>query len=317
MKGESGITCFFACVDCVGEFALEEYKGVNRERGFSGNLYYHCLRQIWQKGLIKSKGDICMEAIVIEHDLEKKYRISRKQQRLDQSKSREKIALSGLSFTANQGEIYALLGPNGAGKTTSLRILSALIKADRGDCSINGSSVSKEPEAVRAQIGFLTSELKLEDYFTPNYLFDFFSELNNVPAKIRDERKNKLFERFGISRFAESKVADLSTGMKQKVSIAISLVHDPEIIIFDEPTNGLDVITARTVMDFLREEKARGKTIIISTHIFDLVEKLADRVGFIMKGRLVREGTLESLTREMSLEEVFFEIYLNEVGDET
>lgn len=317
MKGESGITCFFACVDCAGEFALEEHKGVNRERGFSGNHDYHCLRQIRQKGLTKSKGDICMEAIVIAHDLEKKYKISRKQQRLDQSKSREKIALSGLSFTANRGEIYALLGPNGAGKTTSLRILSALIKADRGDCSINGSSVSKEPEAVRAQIGFLTSELKLEDYFTPNYLFDFFSELNHVPAKIRDERKNKLFERFGISRFAESKVADLSTGMKQKVSIAISLVHDPEIIIFDEPTNGLDVITARTVMDFLREEKARGKTIIISTHIFDLVEKLADRVGFIMKGRLVREGTLESLTREKSLEEVFFEIYLNEVGDET
>jgi len=317
MKGESGITCFFACVDCAGEFALEEYKGVNRERGFSGNHDYHCLRQIWQKGLIKSKGDICMEAIVIAHDLEKKYKISRKQQRLDQSKSREKIALSGLSFTANRGEIYALLGPNGAGKTTSLRILSALIKADRGDCSINGSSVEKEPEAVRAQIGFLTSELKLEDYFTPNYLFDFFSELNHVPAKTRDERKNKLFERFGISRFAESKVADLSTGMKQKVSIAISLVHDPEIIIFDEPTNGLDVITARTVMDFLREEKTRGKTIIISTHIFDLVEKLADRVGFIMKGRLVREGTLESLTREKSLEEVFFEIYLNEVGDET
>ena len=317
MKGESGITCFFACIDCTGELALEEYKGVNRERGFSGNHDYHCLRQIRQKGLTKSKGDICMEAIVIAHDLEKKYKISRKQQRLDQSKSREKIALSGLSFTANRGEIYALLGPNGAGKTTSLRILSALIKADRGDCSINGSSVSKEPEAVRAQIGFLTSELKLEDYFTPNYLFDFFSELNHVPAKIRDERKNKLFERFGISRFAESKVADLSTGMKQKVSIAISLVHDPEIIIFDEPTNGLDVITARTVMDFLREEKARGKTIIISTHIFDLVEKLADRVGFIMKGRLVREGTLESLTREKSLEEVFFEIYLNEVGDET
>ena len=231
-----------------------------------------------------------MEAIVIAHDLEKKYRISRKQQRLDRSKSREKIALSGLSFTANQGEIYALLGPNGAGKTTSLRILSALIRADRGDCSINGSSVEKEPEAVRAQIGFLTSELKLEDYFTPNYLFDFFSELNHVPAKTRDERKNKLFERFGIRRFAESKVADLSTG--------------------------IDVITARTVMDFLREEKARGKTIIISTHIFDLVEKLADRVGFIMKGRLVREGTLESLTREKSLEEVFFEIYLNEVGDE-
>lgn len=258
-----------------------------------------------------------MEAIVAAHDLEKKYRISRKQQRIDRSSSRERVALSGLSFTANQGEIYALLGPNGAGKTTTLRILSALIRADRGDCSINGSSVSKEPEAVREQIGFLTSELKLEDFFTPNYLFDFFSELNNVPVKTRDERKGTLFERFGINQFAESKVADLSTGMKQKVSIAISLVHDPEIIIFDEPTNGLDVITARTVTDFLREERDRGKTIIISTHIFDLVEKLADRVGFIMNGRLVREGTLESLTREKSLEEIFFEIYLNEVGDET
>ena len=162
----------------------------------------------------------------------------------------------------------------------------------------------------------MTSELKLEEYFTPNYLYDFFSNLYGVDPKVRENRKKMLFERFGINKFAEVKVANLSTGMKQKISLVISIVHDPDIIIFDEPTNGLDVLTAKVVTDFLDELKEEGKTIIVSTHIFSLVEKICDRVGFIIDGKMVLCDTLEKVTAHAPLEERFFEIYRDVAGDE-
>ena len=177
-------------------------------------------------------------------------------------------------------------------------------------------SVVKEPDRVRASIGFLTSELKLEDFFTPNYLFDFFSDLHGIEPGVRDERKKRLFEKFGIDKFAEVKVANLSTGMKQKVSLVVSIVHDPEFIIFDEPTNGLDVLTARTVTDFLLELKAEGKTILVSTHIFSLIEKICDRVGIIMDGQMILCDTLKNLTAEMSLEDRFFYLYKERAGED-
>ena len=218
------------------------------------------------------------------------------------------MAVDHLDFEAYEGEIFGILGPNGAGKTTTLRMLSTLIKPDSGDAWIDGSSIVKQPEEVRGKIGFLTSELKLEDFFTPNYLFDFFSELHGVNPEVRDARKKSMFERLGIDEFAEVKVMNMSTGMKQKTSLVISLVHDPEIIIFDEPTNGLDVLTARVVTDFLQELKTEGKTILLSTHIFSLVEKLCDRVGIVMDGRMILCDTLENLTKDGDLEDKFFEI---------
>ena len=208
------------------------------------------------------------------------------------------------------------LGRNGAGKTTTLRMLATLIKADSGTALVDGADIRTQPDAVRRKIGFLTSELKLEDVFTPNYLFDFFAQLHQVPPEEAAQRKRRLFARFGIDEFAEVKVANLSTGMKQKVSLVISIVHDPAIIIFDEPTNGLDVITARTVTDFLSELKAAGKTVLLSTHIFSLVEKLCDRVGIIINGRMTVCDSLQNLTAEQSLEDTFFTIYKETVGEE-
>ena len=202
-----------------------------------------------------------------------------------------------------------MLGPNGAGKTTTLRMLATLIKPDSGDAEIDGYSVVSEPDKVRQKIGFLTSELKLEEFFTPNYLFDFFSSLHGVDPEVSAKRKSELFSRFGIDKFAEVKVADLSTGMKQKTSLAVSLVHDPDIIIFDEPTNGLDVLTARVVTDFLVSLKEEGKTIIVSTHIFSLIEKLCDRVGIIIDGKMVLCDTLGAICREKTLEDRFFDIF--------
>ena len=159
-------------------------------------------------------------------------------------------------------------------------------------------------------------ELKLEDFFTPNQLFQFFGELHQMSRQQIEQRRAELFERFGIGAFAEVKVANLSTGMKQKVSIVISILHDPNIIIFDEPTNGLDVLTARTVTDFLMELRRQGKTVILSTHIFSLVEKLCDRVGIIVNGRMAVCDTLSALTASDDLEDVFFDIYQKAAGDD-
>lgn len=171
----------------------------------------------------------------------------------------------------------------------------------------------RDPEGVRAAIGFLTSELKLEDFFTPAYLFGFFGRLRGMDDAAVVRRRQELFGRFGIDSFAEVRVRDLSTGMKQKVSLAVSIIHDPPVVIFDEPTNGLDVLTAKVVTDFLLEMKGQGKSILLSTHIFSLVEKLCDRVGVIIEGRMAREGTLGQVRGEQSLEDAFFDIYKREV----
>lgn len=257
-----------------------------------------------------------MEEILRVDELCKTFTLSRKQQKIEHTSARRKVAVDHLSFNAFRGEIFGLLGPNGAGKTTTLRMLSTLIRPDSGDAVLDGSSVVNNPEEVRSKIGFLTSELKLEDFFTPNYLFDFFSRLHGVDEATISERKQHMFSRFGIDRFAEVKVANLSTGMKQKLSLVISLVHNPEIIIFDEPTNGLDVLTARTVTDYLQELRAEGKTIILSTHIFSLVERLCDRVGIIIDGRMTACGTIDEVCNGLSIEDRFFEIYKEQKGGE-
>lgn len=256
-----------------------------------------------------------MRELLKVQNLRKSFKISAKQQKIQNTKERIKVAVDDLSFTAYEGEVFGLLGPNGAGKTTTLRMMSALVKPDKGDVLVEGSSVVKNPDEVRSKIGFLTSELKLEEFFTPNYLFSFFAELHGVEKAEAAMRKQKLFERFGITEFAEVKVGNLSTGMKQKVSLVISIVHDPDIIIFDEPTNGLDVLTAKVVTDFLLELKDQGKTIIVSTHIFSLIEKICDRVGVIINGKMAVCDTLNNLTTEKSLEDKFFDIYAERAGE--
>ncbi len=255
-----------------------------------------------------------MEEIVRAEGLRKTFTLSKKQQRIERTGETRRIAVNGLSFSAYRGEIYGLLGPNGAGKTTTLRMLSTLIKPDGGDAFLAGHSIGKEPEKVRDVIGFMTSELKLEGFFTPDYLFDFFGAMHGVEKDVLAGRKKELFARFGIDRFAEVQVKNLSTGMLQKVSLVISIVHDPEVIIFDEPTNGLDVLTAKVVTDFLLELKTMGKSILLSTHIFSLVEKLCDRVGIIIDGKLAAEGPLGEIAGG-DLEKTFFGIYRSVKGE--
>ena len=247
--------------------------------------------------------------ILTVENISKTFKLSRRQQKMLHSQDKFKVAVDSLSFEAKKGEIFGLLGPNGAGKTTTLRMISTLVKPDSGSIFIDGIDAIKDPEMAREKIGFLTSELKLEEFFTPNYMFDFFATLYNMSKEEKDTRKKELFDKFGINEYSETKIGNLSTGMKQKVSIVISIMHNPEIIIFDEPTNGLDVITAKVVTDFLQEMKEEGKCIIISTHIFSLVEKLCDRVGIIIDGKMMACDTLENLTKEKNIEDKFFDIY--------
>ena len=257
-----------------------------------------------------------MEELLVVQNLRKTFKLSAKQQKLEKTKDKIKVAVNDISFKAYKGEVFGLLGPNGAGKTTTLRMLATLIKPDSGDAVIDGASVVNAADEVRSKIGFLTSELKLEEFFTPNYLYDFFSELHKVPVDVRNERKKEIFDLFGISKFAEVKVSDLSTGMKQKVSLAVSVAHDPDIIIFDEPTNGLDILTARVVTDFILNLKERGKTVIVSTHIFSLIEKVCDRVGIIISGKMIICDSLDNVKDGQELEDRFFDIYKETVGEE-
>ena len=250
-----------------------------------------------------------MSEILKVTELIKTFKLSAKQRKIERTKQKVITAVNKISFTAEEGEIFGLLGPNGAGKTTTLRIMATLIKPDSGDISINGVSVLEKPSEIRRSIGFLTSELKLDEQFTPNYLFNFFSALRDIPNKTRDRRREELFEKFGIDSFAEVKVANLSSGMKQKTSLVLSMIHEPALIIFDEPTNGLDVLTAKVVTDYLAELRNNGTTIILSTHIFSIVEKLCDRVGVIIDGEMQVSGSLPEITNGKTMEDAFFDLY--------
>lgn len=253
-----------------------------------------------------------MQTVKVEH-LYKKFKLSKKQQKEKRLSSSDFFAVNDVCFSLNEGEIYGLLGPNGAGKTTTLRMLATLISPTSGDIYINGLDLKKKQEEIRGQIGFLTSELKLDNFFTPSYTFDFFAKLYSLDDSICQKRKIFLFNKFGIDEFKDKKIGELSTGMKQKVSLAISLLHDPKIIIFDEPTNGLDILSSKLVEDYLLDLKKENKTIIISTHIFSLVEKLCDRVGIIIEGKLIFDDYLKNIN---NLEEKFFELYKRNGGQE-
>ena len=248
--------------------------------------------------------DIILEA---KH-LTKTFALSSKQ-RLERKVATSKlVAVNNLDLGLRKGEIYALLGPNGAGKTTTLRMIATLISPSSGEILFQGQPIHKNIAEYRKKVGFLTSELKLDDFFTPDYTFDYMASLYGIPEEEARARKKLLFDRFGISSFASSAIKNLSTGMKQKVSLAVSIAHDPEIIIYDEPTNGLDILSSRDVENFLLDLRKENKAIVISTHIFSLIEKLADRVGIIINGKKLLEGEMGQITKDKDLETVFFDL---------
>jgi sodium transport system ATP-binding protein len=246
------------------------------------------------------------------NELTKVYKLTKKQMMEQKTKKNMMKAVDKLSLTSKPGEIYGLLGPNGAGKTTALRCIATLLKPTQGEITVKGYDTVRDSENVRKTIGFLTNEIKLDPQFSPKYMFGFFGRLHGLDEKTIDERREELFSYFGIKDFEDKKIDELSSGMKQKASIAVSLVHNPEVVIFDEPTNGLDIVTARNVTDYLKLLKNEGRTVIISTHIMTEAEKLCDKIGIIINGVLVMEGTLAEIlekTNSKDLEDAFFELY--------
>ena len=222
------------------------------------------------------------------------------------------MVVDDVSFTVEKGRIFGLLGPNGAGKTTLMQMIATLLEPTSGIVSICGLDTKASAQEIRKKIGFLTTEIKLDPLSTPNQLFDFFSELYDIPKEKIASHKQESFARFGIEPFANKRIAELSTGMKQKISIVISLIHDPQVIIFDEPTNGLDILTSRQVMDYLLELREKGCCVLLSTHIFSVAEQLCDEIAILVDGKIVDQGSAKELaekTVSKTFEEAFFKLY--------
>ncbi|WP_034448953.1 ABC transporter ATP-binding protein [Butyrivibrio sp. AE2032] len=229
------------------------------------------------------------------------------------SYTKDSETIKGVSFEVREGQIFGLLGPNGAGKTTLMQMISTLMRPTSGKIEIDGLSSDKDLLEIHRKIGFLTNEIKLDPMSTPNNLFNFFAELYDIPANEMRDRRDESFARFGISPFAEKRITELSTGMKQKISIAISLIHNPPVIIFDEPTNGLDILTSKQVTDYLLELKEKGHAIILSTHIFSVAEELCDEIAILVDGKIVAQGNVEQLKEQAEVdtfEKAFFKIYV-------
>ena len=199
-------------------------------------------------------------------------------------------AVRGLTLDVSGGEVYALLGPNGAGKTTALRCLAALLEPTSGSAEVSGIDVRTRPNDARRRLAYLSSSMGLYARLTARELVAFFGELHGLAGTVLEERVEAMVDLFGLTDFAHRLCGKLSTGQRQRVALARALVHDPPVLILDEPTLGLDVLSGRTIHEFIRRERAGGKAILLSTHQMEEVELLADRVGILSHGELVAEG---------------------------
>lgn len=204
-------------------------------------------------------------------------------------------AVDSVSFICHPGKIYGLLGANGAGKTTTLRMLATILAPTSGTARVAGFDAVREPQQVRAHVGFLSTATALYGRLTAQEMVEYFGRLHGLQGGRLVRALNQLFERLDMNEFRDIRCDSLSTGMKQKVSIARTLIHDPPVMIFDEPTIGLDVMTSRAIVEFIRQCRTQGKTVIFSSHVMSEVEKLCDRVGIIHQGRLLAEGTVAEL----------------------
>src|SRR5262244_1454614 len=220
-------------------------------------------------------------------------------------------AVESVSFTCRPGQIYGLLGANGAGKTTTLRLLATILEPTDGTARLCGQDIVEHPERARQYCGFLSTATALYPRLTAYEMVEYFGRLNGLDSATLKKRIDEIFDRLDMNGFRDRRCDKLSTGMKQKTSIARTLVHDPAVMIFDEPTLGLDIMTARTITSFIRECRDLGKTVIFSTHIMSEVEKLCDVIGIIQGGKLLAEGTLAELReryQERDLEEIFVKV---------
>ncbi len=220
-------------------------------------------------------------------------------------------AVDGVSFRCQPGQIYGLLGANGAGKTTTLRLLATILEPTDGTARVAGYDVVTQSAQVRASVGFLSTATALYGRLSAKEMVEYFGRLYGLDEATLHRRIDEVFTRLEMNGFRDRRCDKLSTGMKQKVSIARTLVHDPPVMIFDEPTVGLDVMTARAIVGFIRECREHGKTVVFSTHVMSEAEKLCDTIGIIHNGRILAEGSLAELRQrygEQELEEIFVHV---------
>lgn len=250
--------------------------------------------------------------IEVQH-LSKTYTLSRKQKKeMGAAHTGDTIdAVQDVSFTCQPGRIFCLLGPNGAGKTTTLRIIATMLKPSAGSVHVNGHDVTTDARAVCRDLGFLTGSTGLYDRLTANELVKYHADLHGVSGADFQRRRDDLFDLLDMHDFADRRIGKFSTGMRQKVSIARTMIHDPEVVVLDEATAGLDVIAARSIIQLVRRCKEDGKTVIFSTHHMDEVNLLADDLGILHNGRLLHAGPYDAFTDAMeapTLEDEFIRL---------
>ena len=228
-------------------------------------------------------------------------------------KSFDRPAVDGLDLVIHAGEFYGLLGPNGAGKTTTLRIVAGLLKPDGGSVSVLGIDALADPVAAKRLVAWVSDEPMIYDKLTPFEYLEFVAGLWDIDAAVAEARARDLFDWLGLGPHADERCQGFSKGMRQKVALAGALVHDPRLIILDEPLTGLDAGSARQVKNVLAERVRDGAAVIMTTHILEVAERMAERIGVIDHGRLIAEGTLEELRRQGgntggSLEDIFLDL---------
>jgi sodium transport system ATP-binding protein len=250
--------------------------------------------------------------ITVEH-LTKTFKLSRQQRRdMGAGFSAKTVdAVSDVSFTCSPGRVFTLLGPNGAGKTTALRLIATMLRPTSGSIKVMGVDVVDQPVEARRRMGFLSGNTGLYDRLTPNEMVKYCADLYGMNAQVFRQRRDELFTLLGIHDFAKQRIAKLSTGMKQKVSIARTIIHDPDIVVFDEPTAALDVITSRGIIQLIKDCRSRNKTVIFSTHRMGEVSILSDDLAIIHRGSMIFNGTFKDFQSQMkttSIEDEFIRL---------
>ncbi len=210
-------------------------------------------------------------------------------------------AVDGLDFDCARGEIFGLLGANGAGKTTTLRMLATVLRPDGGSATVMGHDVARDPDLVRQSLGFFSSSTALYPRLTARETLELFARIGGLPRERVRGRVEELIARFGIGAYSDTRIEALSQGMKQKVSIARTVVHDPPVLIFDEPTVGLDVLNALDMRKLIAELRSEGKCIVFSTHVMSEAEKLCDRIAIVHRGQIHATGSLRELREATGL----------------
>ena len=227
-------------------------------------------------------------------------------------------AVNEISFLARPGQIFGLLGPNGAGKTTLIRMLATILTPTSGTARIQGHDILREPEKVRAAIGYLTGTAGIYERLTVREMLAYFADLYRLSAQTRARRITELIDTLEMAEFIDRRCDKLSTGQRQRASIARAVLHEPPVLFFDEPTSGLDVMAARTVVRFIRQCRREGRTVIFSTHIMSEVEALCDRIAIVYQGRLCAEGSLQELKAQVGASSAipFETVFLRLIGEQ-